>query len=285
MKIVIITGLSGSGKSEAMNILEDIGFYCVDNLPPSLMQKFIEVMIQSQENFKRVALGIDIRGYQFFKDLYQSLNFLKQSGHNFDILFLEAEDNILVRRYKMTRRKHPLSDEENIFTGIQRERDLMSQLKETATYVLNTSEKTPKDLREDLIEIYADEENDKAMTISVMSFGFKHGLPIDADMVFDVRFMPNPYYVLDLKNKTGNDAQVQNFVMSDPNSIHFKNKLEDMVAFLIPNYIQEGKNHLLIAIGCTGGRHRSVTIVNLLYDFLKEKGYKVFKKHRDHTLK
>lgn len=285
MKIVIVTGLSGSGKSEAMNILEDIGFYCVDNLPPSLIQKFVEVMVQSQEYFDQVALGIDIRGYQFFKELYQSFSYMKQSGYDFDILFLDADDKTLIQRYKMTRRKHPLADDGDICTGIQRERDMLAQLKETATYIINTSEKLPKDLKDDLIEIYAQKQQSKIMSVSLMSFGFKHGIPIDADMVFDVRFMPNPYYVQELKEKTGDAQEVRSYVMAAPESKIFKQKLEDLLGFLIPNFIEEGKNHLLIAIGCTGGRHRSVTMVNLLYDFLKDKGYNTFKKHRDYTLK
>ncbi|MDO4720367.1 MAG: RNase adapter RapZ [Peptostreptococcaceae bacterium] len=285
MKIVIVSGLSGSGKSEAMNILEDMGFYCVDNLPPSLIQKFVEVMFQSQDSFDKVALGIDIRGYQFFKDLYQSLVYMKQTGYDYDILFLDADDSTLIRRYKMTRRKHPLSDEGNIYTGIQRERDLLSQLRETATHIINTTEKSPRDLREELIDIYAEKSGENIMNISLMSFGFKHGIPIDADMVFDVRFMPNPYYIDDLKDLTGDSKEVQDYVMDSPESKQFKKKLEEMVAFLIPQYIREGKGHLMIAIGCTGGRHRSVTMVNKLHDFLKQKGYSPTKKHRDYTLK
>lgn len=285
MRIVIVSGLSGSGKSEAMNILEDIGFYCVDNLPPSLILKFVELMFQSQDKFDKVALGIDIRGYQFFKELYQSLAYMKQMGYHYDIVFLDADDSTLIRRYKMTRRKHPLADSDNIYTGIQRERDLLAQLKEVANHIINTSEKSPKDLRADLIEIYAEQQSERIMSISLMSFGFKHGIPIDADMVFDVRFMPNPYYVDELKEKTGDTKEVQAYVMDSPESREFKRKLEDMVSFLIPQYIKEGKGHLMIAIGCTGGRHRSVTMVNKLYEFLIKKGYNTFKKHRDYTLK
>lgn len=285
MRIVIVSGLSGSGKSEAMNILEDIGFYCVDNLPPSLIPKFVELMFQSEDKFDKVALGIDIRGYQFFRELYQSLGYMKQIGYHYDIVFLDADDKTLIRRYKMTRRKHPLADSDNIYTVIQRERDLLSQLREVATHIINTSEKSPKDLREDLIDIYSEQDSEKIMSISLMSFGFKHGIPIDADMVFDVRFMPNPYYVDALKEQTGDSEQVQKYVMNAPESKEFKKKLEDMVAFLIPQYIKEGKGHLMIAIGCTGGRHRSVTMVNKLYEFLNKKGYNTFKKHRDYTLK
>ena len=284
MHIVIVTGLSGSGKSEAMNIMEDMGFYCVDNLPPALLPKFAEVISQSNGALDKVALGIDIRGYQFFKDLNESLSFMEINNYSYEILFLEADEQIIVNRYKMTRRKHPLAFEDNILQGIQREKQMMQALKSKANFIINTTNITPRQLKDEISVIFRDGEEKTSLTISVISFGFKHGIPIDADLVFDVRFMPNPYYIKDLKDKTGDDKTVRDYVMDSEISREFQKKLEDMVQFLIPNYIIEGKNHLVVAIGCTGGRHRSVTIANMLYDFLKSKGYRVFKKHRDYTL-
>lgn len=284
MHIVIVTGLSGSGKSEAMNIMEDMGFYCVDNLPPALLPKFAEVISQSKGALDKVALGIDIRGYQFFKDLNESLSFMEINNYSYEILFLEADEQIIVNRYKMTRRKHPLAFEDNILQGIQREKQMMQALKSKANFIINTTNITPRQLKDEISVIFRDGEEKTSLTISVISFGFKHGIPIDADLVFDVRFMPNPYYIKDLKDKTGDDKTVRDYVMDSEISREFQKKLEDMVQFLIPNYIIEGKNHLVVAIGCTGGRHRSVTIANMLYDFLKSKGYRVFKKHRDYTL-
>lgn len=284
MHIVIVTGLSGSGKSEAMNIMEDMGFYCVDNLPPALLPKFAEVISQSKGALDKVALGIDIRGYQFFKDLNESLSFMEVNNYSYEILFLEADEQIIVNRYKMTRRKHPLAFEDNILQGIQREKQMMQALKSKANFIINTTNITPRQLKDEISVIFRDGEEKTSLTISVISFGFKHGIPIDADLVFDVRFMPNPYYIKDLKDKTGDDKTVRDYVMDSEISREFQKKLEDMVQFLIPNYIIEGKNHLVVAIGCTGGRHRSVTIANMLYDFLKSKGYRVFKKHRDYTL-
>ena len=254
MHIVIVTGLSGSGKSEAMNVMEDMGFYCVDNLPPALLPKFVEVCSSSQGALDKVALGIDIRGYKFFKDLNESLRFMEKNDYKFDIIFLEADDNTLVRRYKMTRRKHPLALEDNIFQGIQRERAMLEELKQQSGYIINTTNMKPSDLKDEINNIFK-EGKEKTNLIE------------------------------DLKEKTGDDKEVRDYVMNSNQSVVFKEKLQDMIEFLIPNYIKEGKNHLVIAIGCTGGKHRSVTIANLLYDFLKDKGYRVFKKHRDYTLK
>ena len=285
MKFVIVTGLSGSGKSEAMKSLEDMGFYCVDNLPPTLITKFAELCYQSNGTLDKVALGIDIRGRKFFEKLHESLEFLKKEGYSYQILFLDCSDQSLVKRYKMTRRSHPLSDNMDILDGIKKEREIMKQLKDDADHIIDTTNMKPKDLKNELSNLYLVGENNPKLTISVLSFGFKHGIPIDADLVFDVRFLPNPYYVVELKEKTGEDEEVRTYVMNSKVSLEFYKKLKDMVDFLIPQYIEEGKNHLIISIGCTGGRHRSVTIANLLYDYLKESGYRVLKKHRDYTLK
>jgi len=285
MKFIIVTGLSGSGKSEAMKSLEDMGFYCVDNLPPTLITKFAELCYQTNSAVDKVALGIDIRGRKFFEKLHESLNFLTKEGYNYEILFLDCADEVLVKRYKMTRRNHPLSDKMDILGGIKKEREIMSRLKGEADSIIDTTNMKPKDLKDELSNLYLVGESNPKLTISVLSFGFKHGIPIDADLVFDVRFLPNPYYVVELKEKTGEDEDVRKYVMNSKVSIEFYKKLKDMVDFLIPQYIEEGKNHLVISIGCTGGRHRSVTIANLLYDYLKESGYRVLKKHRDYTLK
>lgn len=285
MKFIIVTGLSGAGKSEAMNALEDIGFYCVDNLPPTLISKFAEICYQSKGAIEKIALGIDIRGRSFFNDLNESLEMLEKFGYEYEILFLDCSDNILVKRYKMTRRNHPLASNTDIVEGIKKERKILEELKRRSNNIINTSNMKPRDLKEEINKSYTSGDTKSNLIISVTSFGFKHGIPMDADLVFDVRFLPNPYYIEELREKTGEEEIVREYVMKSEISIQFFEKLVDMIKFLIPQYIKEGKNHLVIAIGCTGGRHRSVTISNLLYDFLKEKNYSVLKKHRDHTLR
>ena len=285
MRFIIVTGLSGSGKSEAMKSLEDIGFYCVDNLPPTLITKFAELCYQANSNIDKVALGIDIRGREFFETLHESLSQLEKENYKYEVLFLDCADDILVKRYKMTRRNHPLAKSVQITEGIKEEREILQTLRDKADSIIDTSNMKPRDLKEEISKLYLEGEKTPKLTISVVSFGFKHGIPIDSDLVFDVRFLPNPYYVDDLRPKTGEDQVVRDYVMDSDVSREFFAKLEDMVDFLIPNYIEEGKSHLVIAIGCTGGRHRSVTISNLLYDDLIKKGYRVIKKHRDYTLK
>jgi RNase adapter protein RapZ len=285
MRFIIVTGLSGSGKSEAMKSLEDIGFYCVDNLPPTLITKFAELCYQGNSNIDKVALGIDIRGREFFETLHESLSYLEKEHYKYEVLFLDCADDILVKRYKMTRRNHPLAKSTQITEGIKEERQILQPLREKADSIIDTSNMKPRDLKEEVSRLYLEGEENPKLTISVVSFGFKHGIPIDADLVFDVRFLPNPYYIEDLRPKTGEDQEVRDYVMDSEISHEFFAKLKDMIEFLVPNYIKEGKNHLVIAIGCTGGRHRSVTISNLIYDELIKKGYRVVKKHRDYTLK
>ena len=285
MKFVIVTGLSGSGKSEAMKSLEDIGFYCVDNLPPTLITKFAELCYQGNSNIDKVALGIDIRGREFFETLHESLSYLEKENYKYEVLFLDCADDILVKRYKMTRRNHPLAKSTQITEGIKEEREILQTLRDKADSIIDTSNMKPRDLKDEISKLYIEGEKTPKLTISVVSFGFKHGIPIDSDLVFDVRFLPNPYYVEELRPQTGEDQVVRDYVMDSDVSREFFAKLEDMVDFLIPHYIEEGKNHLVIAIGCTGGRHRSVTISNLLYDDLIKKGYRVVKKHRDYTLR
>lgn len=285
MKFVIVTGLSGSGKSETMRVLEDMGFYCVDNLPPALITKFAELCYQPNSSIDKVALGIDIRGRKFFEALHESLSYLKKSNYHYEIVYLDCSDDVLLKRYKMTRRNHPLAKNMQISEGIKMERKIMEELKEISDCIIDTTNMKPKDLKEEVSKIYSIGEDNPKLTISVVSFGFKHGIPVDADLVFDVRFLPNPYYIEDLRPKTGEDKEVRDYVMNSKISEEFYLKLIDMINFLIPQYVEEGKQHLVIAIGCTGGRHRSVTISNLIYENLAKKGYRVVKKHRDFMIR
>ncbi|MST61563.1 RNase adapter RapZ [Peptostreptococcus anaerobius] len=286
MKFVIVTGLSGSGKSEAMRALEDMGYYCVDNLPPALIVNFAELFFHSNSNIDKVALGIDIRGREFFQELNSALEHLDSANFKFDMIYLDCDDDVLVKRYKMTRRNHPLAANSQISDGIKKERVIMEPLKKYSRMIIDTSNMKPKDLKQEIASIYDEDDglNSPNITISVVSFGFKYGLPIDADLVFDVRFLPNPYYDLDLRPKTGDSEDVRAFVMNSEVSKAFVEKLFDLYDFLIPQYINEGKQHLVIGIGCTGGRHRSVTIANYSFDYLNDKGYRVVKKHRDAKL-
>ena len=285
MKFIIVTGLSGSGKSEAMKSLEDMGFYCVDNLPPTLIPKFAELCYQSNSNIDKVALGIDVRGRKFFEALHESLNVLRNEKYPFEVLYLDCADDILLKRYKMTRRNHPLAINRQIPEGIKMERDILEPLKEIADCIIDTSNMKPRDLKDEIKNIYANGEINNNLTISVVSFGFKHGIPTDSDLVFDVRFLPNPYYLEELRNKTGDDQDVRDYVMNSEISHQFYSKLLDMINFLVPQYVKEGKHHLVISIGCTGGRHRSVTLCNLISDELMKQGYRVVKKHRDFMLR
>ncbi|WP_101773907.1 RNase adapter RapZ [Peptostreptococcus faecalis] len=286
MKFIIVTGLSGSGKSEAMKALEDMGFYCVDNLPPALIVKFAELFFQVNSNIDKVALGIDIRGREFFQALNEALEQLSVANFKYDMIYLDCDDDVLIKRYKMTRRNHPLAVNSQISDGIKKERVIMEPLKKYSKMIIDTTNMKPKDLKAEIANLYdsGDGLDSPNITISVVSFGFKYGIPMDADLVFDVRFLPNPYYVPELRVKTGDDEEVRDFVMDSKISLEFQLKLFDMLDFLIPQYINEGKQHLVIAIGCTGGRHRSVTMVNYTYDYLEEHGYRVVKKHRDAKL-
>ena len=281
MRFIIVTGMSGSGKSEVMSILEDIGYYCIDNLPAQLLPKIHELSMQSQGGLDHVAIGMDVRGYNFATSHQLSLEDFDERNGDTDILFLDASDHILVRRYKMTRKRHPLEKEGDVLSGIKKERELLIDLKAQADIILDTSKLTVKELRQRIIDEFKFKEKGNNITVSLNSFGFKHGIPLDADTVFDVRFLPNPYYIPELKEKTGDDAEIKEYVMNSKKSIEFLGKLVDMVTFLLPNYEEEGKNHIKISIGCTGGRHRSVTFVNLLYDILKDSEYNVIKTHRD----
>ena len=282
MRLVIVTGMSGAGKSSALKMLEDMGYFCVDNLPIPLLTRFVEMFSEPDEEVKKIALGIDVRGGQDFDGLKEVLDELDSRKTEYEILFLDAQDNVLVKRYKETRRQHPLSGSGRVDTGIAKEREKIMFLKMRATYILDTSRMLIRELKQELEKIFVRGEDFCNLYITVMSFGFKYGIPQDSDLVFDVRFLPNPYYIDELKAKTGNEPEVQDCVMENGKAAIFLDKLTDMVDFLIPNYILEGKNQLVISIGCTGGRHRSVTLANALYQALEKKeNYGVRLEHRD----
>ena len=281
MKFLIVTGMSGAGKSTVLKFLEDIGYFCVDNLPPSLIPKFIELCSNPGTNIDNIALGIDIRGGSLFKDLFSYLSEIKNENHNFEIMYLDCADEVLLKRYKESRRNHPLARGERLIVGIKRERELLVDVKDKADYIIDTSHMLTRELRSQLTEIFVENKSFDSMMITVLSFGFKYGIPSDADLVFDVRFIPNPFYLSELKELTGNDVAVRDYVMEWNESREFLEMLTDMCRFLIPNYIKEGKNQLVIAIGCTGGKHRSVTLANELYSVLKKSGHSVVIAHRD----
>lgn len=282
MRFIIVTGLSGAGKSEATKSLEDMGYFCVDNLPPTLITKFAEVCSQSNGKIDKVALVIDIRGGVFFNDLFQSLKELEKQQFKYEILFLDASDEVLVKRFKEKRRSHPLSGGGRVITGIELERNKLREVKDKSDIIIDTSKYKIGDLREEMTKYFGDEKiPEKQMSITVLSFGFKYGIPVDSDLVFDVRFIPNPFYIPELKPFSGLDAPVRDYVLGQDETKEFLGKLTDMLEFLIPNYKKEGKRQLIIAIGCTGGRHRSVAIANEIYQNLHEKNYDVYIEHRD----
>lgn len=281
MKFTIVTGMSGAGKSAVLRMLEDIGYFCVDNLPPALIGKFAEICFSPDSGIDKVALGIDIRGGNLFTELFTEIELLERKGDNVNIIFLDASDETLIKRFKETRRKHPLLEEGRIQNGIKKEREVLKEAKKRARYIIDTSNLLIRDLKSEIMKIFLEGKKYENLIITVLSFGFKYGIPSDSDLVFDVRFIPNPYYIKELKEKTGNDKAIQDYVMQWDVSRNFIEKLDDMINFLIPNYIHEGKNQLVIGIGCTGGKHRSVTLANILYKRLLEEDYSVNLHHRD----
>ena len=282
MRFIIVTGLSGAGKSEATNALEDMGYFCVDNLPPKLIKKFAEVCKQSKGSIDKVALVMDIRGGIFFDDLFESLSELSKEQFQYEILFLDTSDEVLVKRFKEKRRSHPLAPGGRVITGIELERQKLREVKNKADVIIDTSKYAIKDLREEMARKFGDEEMpEKQMAITILSFGFKYGIPVDSDLVFDVRFIPNPFYIPELKPFSGNDEPVKNYVMEQTETQTFLQKANDMFEFLIPNYQKEGKRQLIISIGCTGGRHRSVAIANSIYETLRANNHDVYIEHRD----
>lgn len=280
MDFTILTGMSGSGKTQAIHFFEDLGYFCIDNMPPALIPMLANMLTSVKDKFRNVALVIDIRVGDMIGELLGQVDKLREK-YNVRLIFLDTNDNTLVSRYKETRRNHPLNNPDGLLASIQEERRMMQELKERSDYVIDTSYMTSAQLRERFMDIYNLTAVNSMFQIKVVSFGFKHGIPTDADLVFDVRCLPNPFYVPDLKHKTGNDKEVQDYVMKFPSSQTFYDKLKDMMEFLIPLYVEEGRRSLIIAIGCTGGHHRSVTMANKLAADLSEMGYTVDTVHRD----
>lgn len=284
MRFVIVTGMSGAGKTTALKMLEDMGYFCVDNLPVPLIPLLADSTHNPGTEIDKMVLGLDIRSGQNLKELERILGTLDQRGQEYEILYLECSDAVLVKRYKETRRFHPLSgSSERVDKGIEKERKELAFLKSRADYLLDTSHMLTRELKKELNKIFVENKAYKNLYVTVLSFGFKYGIPADADLVFDVRFLPNPYYIEELRAKSGNDKEVQDYVMANEKAGEFLEKLSDMVQFLIPNYIVEGKTQLVIAVGCTGGKHRSVTLANALYHILdsSKEEYGVRIEHRD----
>lgn len=282
MDFLIVSGLSGAGKSKAVTYLEDIGYYCVDNLPAELIPKFAELYMAGAAKFNRVAVVVDIRGGQTFDGLFQALDQLQTMGCEYKILFMEATTEAIIKRYKETRRTHPLSEDGiSLEVAVERERGLLQPVRELAEYKIDTTVLSTAKLRGAILRIFGTESISRSMGVSVVSFGFKYGVPIDADLVFDVRFLPNPHYVPELRSLTGLDQAVREFVFSYQETEDFLTKVEDLISFLLPHYVEEGKTALVIAVGCTGGRHRSVAITHALAEFIQQKGYHTAEQHRD----
>lgn len=309
MRFVIVTGMSGGGKRTALKMLEDIGFYCVDNLPVPLLEKFFELIVTPNSEISKLALGLDVRSDQNFKEAEDILKKMKENGYSYELLFMDAADTVLIKRYKESRRIHPLAMTGNIYAvphsddsatlqttaaedavsledGIKKERNILKNVKKKADYIFDTSNLLTRELKEELDKIFVRNEEYNNLMIRIISFGFKYGIPADADLVFDVRFLPNPYYIDELKHLTGNDKPVRDYVMGYSEAEEFLDKLCDMFSFLLPNYVKEGKHQLVIGIGCTGGKHRSVTLANELFQRLKDKGkYGLTIAHRDEMQK
>ncbi len=281
MRLVIVTGMSGAGKSSVLKMLEDAGYFCVDNLPIQLIYKLVQLTFSGTQNIDKVALGVDIRSGQALEELDEVLNQMGMDGYPYEILFLDASTEVLVKRFKETRRTHPLSGAGRVEQGIEMERGKLEFLKKKANVIIDTSQLLIRELKVQIDKIYLNNEKYNNFFITILSFGFKYGIPMDSDLVFDVRFLPNPYYIPNLKPKTGNDNEVKKYVMESEMAHIFLSKLEDMIAFLIPNYIAEGKNQLVISIGCTGGKHRSVTLANELAQRLQHLEYGLKVEHRD----
>ena len=281
MEVVIITGMSGAGKSASSDIFEDLGYYTLDNMPPSLLLSFIDLTTKSKKKINKIACVVDIRGGEFFADLMKSITLLKNQSIDVKILYLDASDEILIRRYKEHRRPHPLAVNGNISEGIANERELLSEVRNSADSIINTSNLTLGELRRKILSEFSLKDVDTKLAISVVSFGFKHGILLDADLIFDVRFLPNPYYIEKLKKSSGLNTDIKEYVFGFEEANEFLDKLVDMMEFLIPKYSKEGKTNLVIGIGCTGGKHRSVAIAQALTTRLEGNGEKVYVSHRD----
>ncbi len=281
LQLIVITGLSGAGRTQAMQSLEDQGFFCVDNLPPAFIVKFAELCARSQGKISKAAIVCDLRGGAFFDSLSEALQDLETEGFRYEILFLEASDETLVRRYKESRRRHPLSPQGRILDGIQAERQQLEELRGKAHTIIDTSNLSAQALRRQVTELFGKQQGPGQMPVSVITFGFKYGVPLDADLVMDVRFLPNPYYVQDLRPLTGEHPLVRDYVFNNPIAQEFMQRYLALLEYILPRYLSEGKTHLVLGVGCTGGQHRSVAIGERLVEFLKEQGYSVSVKHRD----
>lgn len=280
MNFTILTGMSGSGKTKAIQTFEDLGYFCIDNMPPALIPMLANMLDTVKEKFVNVALVIDVRVGDMIVELLDQVEKLREN-YNTRLIFLDTDDNTLVKRYKETRRMHPLNDSEGLLSSIQHERRMLKKLKDHADYVIDTSAFSPSNLRDHLMDIYNGKSDGKKFEVKVISFGFKHGIPVDADMVFDVRCFPNPFYIPELREKTGNDKEVQDYVMNNTSAVEYLKKIEEMIDFLVPVFSGEGRKMLIVAIGCTGGHHRSVTFANKLSDYVKTLGYTSSAVHRD----
>ena len=282
MQFTVVTGLSGSGKTQVLKFLEDKGFFCIDNLPPALIPKLSELLFTTNGKFSKVALVIDMRVGDMIDELLSNLEDLKKRGYSYTLLFINASDEVLIKRYKESRHLHPTVSDEGLLGSIHLERKRLAKIYNEADYVINTSDLSVADLQKKLKKIYADgEDKEDSIKVNIIPFGFKYGLPPDADLVFDVRCFPNPFYIPSLKEKTGNDKEVQEFVMRSPQTQKFYRQMYEMIYDLLPLYYDEGKSSVTIAIGCTGGKHRSVTLANLLGEDLKKAGYDITMIYRD----
>ncbi|TJX64040.1 RNase adapter RapZ [Soehngenia saccharolytica] len=281
MEIVVITGMSGAGKSQAMKVMEDMGYYCMDNLPPQLLSKFAELTYKSTKHIDKACVVVDIRGGEFFKSLYEELEKLSNMKIDYKVVFLDASDEVLIKRFKELRRPHPLNSQGSIIDGIREEREALKDIKSKADYIIDTSNLNLGMLKAEMTKIFLKGEKREKITLVIASFGFKNGILLDADMVFDVRFIPNPYYIPELKEHSGNEKMVRDYVFKWPQTNIFLLKTIDLIEFLIPYYIDEGKSQLVIGIGCTGGKHRSVSIAEELANELSERGHSTMLYHRD----
>lgn len=281
MDVIIVTGLSGAGKSQAINCIEDLGYYCIDNMPPALIKDFMDLIMRDRVMIDKAAFVVDIRGGEFFDDLMVTLSELKSIGMKFKVMFLEASDEVLIRRFNETRRTHPLAYAGNTLEGIAKERKKLEEIRKIADYVIDTSNMKTAQLNQEIKKLLKSGEGEANFTLSIQSFGYKNGIPLDADMVFDIRFIPNPFYIKSMKTLTGNSKKVSNYVMKFPETVEFLDTVHRMIDKLIPSYIREGKFHLVIAIGCTGGQHRSVVIANELSERFRKGGKRVITVHRD----
>lgn len=282
MRLVVVTGMSGSGKRTAMKMLEDVGYYCVDNLPVPLIYTFYNLVSEKNVEYSKVALGIDVRADQSFEQVVPVLDKIRESNVRLEILYLEANESTLLKRYKESRRLHPLAPDGRCEEGIRKEKEILKEIRHKSDYIIDTSNLLTREFKKEIDRIFVEDKEYNNLMINILSFGFKNGIPQDADLVFDVRFLPNPFYVEELKRKTGLDKDVQDYVLSFPEAGEFLTMLENMLRFLIPNYIKEGKNQLVVAIGCTGGHHRSVTLAEKLHETLQKEGnYGITLTHRD----